>query len=175
MLRYAIGIAALLLAATAWGEGGETIATATLVPGLPYSDSGITCDNVNDYDVACPYFGSTAPDVVYRLEPAVDVNVRIDLCNSDYDTKVYVYAADGTTVVDCNDDACFELQSSIQSVPLLGGGVYYIVVDGYGTACGDYNLDVAEIQPCVVPCPAGAVVEGEGPCSPGQEDVYNGG
>ncbi len=32
-------------------EGGETLATAVPIPSLPYSDSGATCDNVDDYDI----------------------------------------------------------------------------------------------------------------------------
>jgi hypothetical protein len=61
----------------AWGdravdgrEGGENLDSAVPEPGLPFTDTGATCDNFNDYDEVCPFTGSTSPDVVYvsRIE-----------------------------------------------------------------------------------------------------------
>ena len=46
-------------------QGGDTIFDATVVTGLPYTVSGTTVGYTNDYDEACPYTGSTSPDVVY--------------------------------------------------------------------------------------------------------------
>ena len=42
--------------------GGETIESATAIPGVPYSDSDDTCAFVHDYDEVCPYTGSLSPD-----------------------------------------------------------------------------------------------------------------
>jgi hypothetical protein len=56
---------ALAMPTSALAEGGETIDDATPIAGLPYTDTGDTSDNVNDYDEVCPFSGSTAPDVVY--------------------------------------------------------------------------------------------------------------
>ena len=55
-------------------SGGETIADAVPIGSLPFSDTGATCDNVDDYDEACPY-GSTSPDVVYAFTPAADMDM----------------------------------------------------------------------------------------------------
>ncbi len=45
-------------------QGGDTIADATPIDGVPFSDSGTTAGYNNDYDEECPYGGSTAPDAV---------------------------------------------------------------------------------------------------------------
>ncbi len=166
-------------------EGGEDIASAVVIAGLPFNDTGLTCDNVDDYDETCPYGGSTAPDVVYSYTPAADGAITIDLCNSLYDTKVFVYENVHTPGVPyaCNDDyytgaPCFAYSSAIIAMPVTGGNTYFIVVDGYGGGCGEYNLDIIEDtppEPCVVDCPADALDEGEGPVSDGYVDTFNGG
>jgi hypothetical protein len=60
--------------------GGEDIATAEVIPGLPFYDVGNTCANIDDYDEACPYTGSTSPDVVYELNATVSGLFNVDLC-----------------------------------------------------------------------------------------------
>lgn len=126
--------------------GGDTCADATVIPGLPYTDTGSTADPnlADDYEEVCPY-DATAPDVVYSYTPAVDEYVDISLCNSLYDTKLFVY--EGTcpgTLVGCNDDACGDdgFKSQLPGVEMLAGNTYYIIVDGYGTSSGTYTLDV---------------------------------
>ena len=160
-------------------EGGEDVATAVTIPGLPFNDTGNTCDNINDYDAVCPYTGSTAPDVVYYFSPATDMLLQADLCLSSYDTKIYVM--DGHfNIIACNDDAyfgdppeCYVYSSYVEAL-LDAGGNYYIVVDGYGTDCGDYVLDVTEGEVCDVVCDEDAVLENEN-LFDGYNDNFNGG
>jgi hypothetical protein len=161
-------------------EGGETVADALPIPSLPYTDTGATCDNINDYDEICPYSGSTSPDVVYVYTPAADETVDVDLCYSGYDTKVYVYENAVGNLVGCNDDfyfgaPCYVYSSKIEGLNIFAGNDYFIVVDGYGGSCGTYQLDVTGFEPCVVECPDGALIEGEPPCVDGYYDLYNGG
>lgn len=122
-------------------EGGETFDTAFPVEAIPFSDVGNTCDNLDDYDEACPWAGTGAPDVVYVYAPASDEDVTIGLCDSSYDTKVYVYDAAGATI-GCSDDYCGNdgFKSKIECVTLSSGYTYYIIVDGYGANCGDYSF-----------------------------------
>jgi hypothetical protein len=157
--------------------GGEDIATAANIPVLPYSDGGNTCAYLHDYDESCPYTGSLSPDVVYKYSPTVYTEVDIALCNSLYDTKVFVYENSAGTLVACNDDACGSdgFKSELSCVPMTAGNTYYIVIDGYGSDCGDYSLDVSECVPCIVDCPAGSYDEGEGDCYTDYNDQYNGG
>jgi len=165
-------------------EGGETVDDAWVIYALPFNDTGNTCDNFDDYDEACPYTGSTSPDVVYAYTPAEDMCVSISLCNSFYDTKVYVYEnVVGNVPLDgCNDDNfdCVDppvsYTSWIASVALTAGNVYYIVIDGYGGACGDYVLEMTEVD-CPIPCDVicTGVPEGEVDCFDGYDDLYNSG
>jgi len=158
--------------------GGETMATATVIASLPYSDTGSTVGHIHDYDAVCPYTGSTAPDVVYKYVAAADINITVDLCASTYDTKVYIFQDVVNNVVACNDDAGCGYsgwQSMIDHVDLPGGHTYYIIVDGYGTAAGSYSMSVIENPPCILECPPGAMVSAEPNCYDGYYDVTNGG
>ncbi|MCK4695659.1 MAG: choice-of-anchor J domain-containing protein, partial [Candidatus Cloacimonetes bacterium] len=89
------------------------------------------------------------PDVVYAYTPPGDITVDIDLCNSSYDTKVYVYENGETpgSPYACNDDACgpYGYQSALYALALTSGNTYYIVVDGYGGDSGNYELIVTEV------------------------------
>ena len=131
-------------------EGGETIATALSIPGLPYNDTGDTSDNLNDYDEVCSYTGSTAPDVVYAYTPVNNETVGVSLCNgSAYDTKLYVYENVYTPGAPfaCNDDTCPGYVSELMGMEFTGGNTYYIIVDGYGTDSGYYVIDVTNPPP----------------------------
>jgi hypothetical protein len=160
--------------------GGETIETATVIPGLPFSDTDTTCGYIDDYDEICPYGGSAAPDVVYAYTPVVEEWLDIDLCSSSYDTKVYVYENSHTpgNPVACVDDAfdCGPLgfQSRISGLGVTPPNTYYIVIDGFGEECGDYGLIVNSWAPCAE-CPPQAIVETEPECIDPTNDVWNGG
>jgi hypothetical protein len=158
--------------------GGDNVGSAVVIGSLPYYDSGNTCGFVNDYDEICPYSGSTSPDVVYVYYPAANQAITVNLCDSAYDTKVYIYQNAVGGLIACNDDASCGYsgwQSLVENVALVAGNTYYIVVDGYGGSCGDYVMSVEGFQPCVVDCPAGAIQEGEPPCVDNYNDQYNGG
>ena len=166
-------------------QGGDTIATATVIAALPYDDTGTTAGYANDYDEVCPYTGSTSPDVVYKYSPTSDMLVDIFTCNSGYDTKVYVYENTYTPGLPyaCNDDSGLcsgpSYRSYIAQLPVYEGNTYYIVVDGYGGASGAYEFHVHEYlppPPCYPEfCPTYALVEGEPVCYANYTDAYNGG
>ncbi len=153
---------------------GDTCSTAFPLAGtLPISVSGTTVGFSNNYDEACPYGESTAPDVVYRFTPASNVTVDVLLCNgmTDFDTKLYVYDSCPPTMgqpVACSDDACTSdagqgFVSALWNLTLQAGITYYIVVDGYGNEAGDYTLTVRESLPPPI-CPSdGTTVYGQTP------------
>ncbi len=157
-------------------EGGEDIATAIPILGWPYWDTGATCDNLDDYDEVCPYENSTSPDVVYSFVAPVEGMAWVDLCGSEYDTKVYLYDAD-LNLVGCNDDYYFDVicgvYTSFLAAPVDADQTYYIVVDGYGGDCGTYYLFVEIISGPQVFCPPGALLEGEPPLADDYEDQHN--
>ena len=164
-------------------EGGETVVDAFVIPALPFNDTGNTSDNIHDYDEVCPYTGSMSPDVVYAWTAGANGAIDIDLCESGYDTKVYVYenAATPGAPYACNDDAdcALSYRSAILGMPVTGGNTYYIVVDGYGSDMGDYIMTITEAAPppppCELECPAGGVAEGEPTLMNEYVDMYNGG
>jgi hypothetical protein len=164
-------------------EGGEAVGDAMVIPALPFNDTGNTSDNLDDYDEVCPYTGSMSPDVVYAYTPAADGDIDIDLCDSGYDTKLYVYenvVTPGAPYA-CNDDAdcATAYRSALLGLAVTGGNTYYFVVDGYGSDMGDYILAVTGAEPppppCDLVCPAGGVAEGEPTLQDEYDDAYNGG
>ena len=142
-------------------QGGEDIASAAVItPGsLPTTLLGTTLGYADDYADPCGYDG-TSPDVVYSYTPIVDEYVNFNMCESSYDTKLWVVEAAGMTVVACNDDGpdCLNYQSQIDVVAMGAGLTYYIVIGGYYYAgdAGDYQLDLALLtlgDDCLAPVP----------------------
>jgi hypothetical protein len=163
-------------------QGGDHPEDAVAIPSLPFTTSGTTTGMTDDFAESCPYGNSGyAPDVFYVYEPASDVSVFIDLCGSHYDTCVYLVDANTWQTVACNDDyyyddeECANYTSRIEEAALVGGGRYYVIVDGYPNAHGDYEMLIAEWAQVDVQCPAAAMVEGEPPLHPYYYDSYNGG
>jgi hypothetical protein len=166
--------AMIVLASNALGEGGESVNDAVAINSLPFTDTGDTCDNIDDYDEACPYTGSDAPDVVYAFTPGSDMLVSINLCASGYDTKVFVYENEVTAgePFACNDDnnaVCgpgyrsFLPDDDDPAVWLITGNTYFIVIDGWDGACGTYELALEEVAPgaCCLPDGSCAILDSE--------------
>ncbi len=163
-------------------EGGEDFHSAVEVE-LPFAGGGNTCDNADDYDEACPHNGSTAPDVVYTFEPERFGLLTADLCGSSYDTKIMLYDEKGH-IVACNDDyyaddSCGMYVSKLTDIFVEEDKRYFLVVDGYGSSCGDYELAM-ELH-CADPvcddaeCPGTGAPEGEPELGAGYDDIFNGG
>jgi hypothetical protein len=123
-------------------QGNDDFATAIGIPGLPYTDLGTTESCTDDYVESCALTGAGGLDVVYSYVPTVDQSINVSLCGSSFDTKLYVYENTVATPVGCDDDGCPGLQSQILCLPVTAGNTYYIVVDGYSSAKGDYTLSV---------------------------------
>ncbi|MBN1755139.1 hypothetical protein JW877_02895, partial [bacterium] len=156
---------------------GDSCTNPFPVPSIPFSDSGNTCGFNNDYDVACPYTGSTSPDVVYAYTAIETICVDITLCTgiTYYDTKLYVFediCGDTLFLVDCNDDFCgdpFSFVSELQGLQFNPGHTYYIIIDGYGGDCGNYTIEITETEcpqpPLPLVCPLNTIY-GQTPISP---------
>lgn len=157
-------------------EGGETIETAIAISAIPFSDTGNTSDNTNDYDAECPYSDSTSPDVVYSFIPPADIFLNVDLFGSTYDTKTYIMD-DQLNIIACNDDFYPDYVSFLEAAELYGGQEYFIVIDGWGGDSGDYVVNVTEFippEPCIIE-PYGYYQEMEPPNGPGYVDEWNSG
>jgi hypothetical protein len=152
-------------------EGGEGFGDALVIGALPFSDTGATCDNLDDITLPCA--ASAAQDVVYSYTAAADGIINVSLCGSEYDTALGIYNS-GFANIACNDDFC-GLQSEIDGIAMSAGETIYIVVDGFSTSCGSYVINVSRDEPCVLDCPSGALAEGEPDCYDEYFDNYNGG
>jgi hypothetical protein len=163
-------------------QGGDTIADAVPLEIPTWGMTGTTTGYTDDYELPYPFGGGTAPDVVYSIVPDEDMLLDLDLCQSSYDTKVWIWDAGmGLPPVAWNDDFyvndpdCGNWTSKIERASLVAGTEYYIIVDGYADDHGDYVMDLYPTPTCDVDCPAGATMEGEPPLTAGYVDLYNGG
>lgn len=158
--------ACVCLTGTVFAQGGDDPFSAVTITGLPFASTGSTSGLTDQFDLVCPFTGSTSPDAWYTITPAAEVALDISLCESGYDCKLYVLDASFTEVA-CNDDACSSssgggFRSLLEGVVLDGGSQYYIVVDGWSGAFGAYDISVAEgeiPEPCILECDGTA--EGE--------------
>ncbi len=210
-MRFLLGVAALVAASTAalatppelgntappkvapsWPVNlpaggrldGDTVETAYVVPAIPFETTGTTTGFTDDYDEVCLYSGSTAPDVVYEFVVASEAYLDIDMCGSQYDTKIYVYDSD-LNLVACNDDTYFGTPcglyvSKIASLHVEPAQAYFLVVDGYGTTHGAYALEIGPAQAeddieCPLESGPWARSEGEPPLADGYLDTFNSG
>jgi len=154
-------------------QGGDTIADAIPVE-AGQTVAGTTVGFSDDYDEACPFSGSTSPDVVYGLVPQFDECLTFDLAGSGYDTKIYIYR-DDLTLMACNDDFYPDYVSRIDGVLLEAGTQYYVIIDGYGGDAGNYQLTVSSVVECGLDCGDWTTIEMEPELVDGYIDTYNGG
>ncbi|WP_435578685.1 hypothetical protein [Gilvibacter sp.] len=103
--------------------------------------SGDTSDATNS---ASPFCGTgiTSPDVWYVFTAPADADYTAGLCGSGFDTKMQVFDGD-CAALNClggNDDSC-GLQSEV-TFTAVAGTDYYILVGGFSSASGAYDLIV---------------------------------
>mgnify|MGYP001232991240 FL=1 len=127
-----------------------------VVPSLPFSDSG-TNEGAGDQ---WPVSGGTSQgdDVSYTLNINSPTTITVDLCSesTDYDTKLEIFTIDDDCLVPVStgfydDDGPFNTcpsspapyTPSILEDVSLQPGRYYIVVDGYGGATGNYAINIS--------------------------------
>ncbi len=131
---------------------------------FPYSTDGNTCGYTDFCDIT---YGDNS-EVIYQLEITSTVDLTVSLCGSSYDTKLAVFLNDCCTGAGTefayNDDSC-GLQSEISTN--FPPGLYYIVVDGYGSYCGDYVLNID-----VYVAPVGRCCYDDMPCEDNVTESY---
>lgn len=128
----------------------------TVIPSLPYTDTGTTAGYNDDFTTIC-FPGGSAPDVVYRFTPNVDMTVDVSLCGSSYNTVLSVWrdcpGTDQPILICCNDDSpdCAP-QSCCSGIDLARSIAYYFVVDGAPGQSGNYQLtvDLSVLPSCFV-------------------------
>ena len=95
----------------------------------------------------CGTILNTAPGVWFVLN-GNNNNIRLSTCNSSFDTKLGVFSGDCSGTLDCitgNDDDC-SLQSIVE-FPAMSGTDYYVLLTGFASNFGDYELVVECLGP----------------------------
>ena len=125
--------------------GGSNQANAELITSLPFVDQGTTVSACNDIMINCELSGpDDAPDYWYKI--TVDTTTLLTVwttCGAQwFDSKIAIVDA-GMISLYCNDDspACGTKQSRITDAALFPGE-YFIVVDGYHSLEGNYEINV---------------------------------
>lgn len=134
-----LGLAALEEAS---GEQvGETCDNAEVLIAPSYCVEACTFGFEDDLNQHCPFEEEGGRDRVYRYDALVTDTVNIELCDAEFDTKLYIFEGECTEGLSsdalyCNDDACGVngWRSRLDDVVFEAGSTYYIVVDGYGAA-----------------------------------------
>ena len=104
---------------------------------------GSTVGDSNGFASSCGSASDTAPEDVFLVTrcPGQSSTVTASTCNAatTFDTMLTVVAPGGSLA--CNDDDC-GVRSTV-SAPMVGPGVYGIVVDGWGSDSGAYDLTIS--------------------------------
>jgi len=90
-------------------------------------------------------YGQPSDDVFYKFTVGSTASVTVSTCGSGFDTYLYLLDANGGLVTS-NDDSgpsCNPSNNASLQANNLQAGTYYIVVEGYGTSSGTYNLSVS--------------------------------
>ena len=124
-------------------EGGEDCSNPLMIEEIPYSHSGTTTTYVDDCDIT----DSDGPDVIFEMTLNEDRYMEISLEGSSYDTKLAVFLTDcctGAGTEYAYNDDYYDLQSAV--IGNFVAGTYYVVVDGYNGASGDYALNIFDTE-----------------------------
>jgi hypothetical protein len=133
--------------------GGDTCATATPIPSLPYSDpSGNTIGATDNIRITgCAGISLEGPDVIYVFTVFAGNNLTFTLTPTDpeYDPAIYIRSAcaQGTGSCVARTDVGFGGEAEVLTVSGLAPGTYYFYVDsvypeGDVAGQGHYTLSV---------------------------------
>lgn len=153
-----------------------------LLVGVPSSTLGTTLESDVDTDAHFCWVGVTAPGVWYRVSGTGNT-MTATTCNAgtQFDSKITVYCDNcgnlgPESCVDGNDDNCSDYYQLFSTVTWCSqyGADYLILVHGYGSASGDFVLDVFDdgsacygAVDCGGDAIGGCCISGGGTCTPG--------
>ena len=119
------------------GFSGDNQAEAIIISSLPYDTTANTSICYSNQNAVYP-----SPDMFYKIDPNPSMeSLHISLCGSSFDTFLSVIDAFGN-VIAFNDDSNTCDSSSELNLLTAGLGTLYIIVEGWGSALGEYDLHV---------------------------------
>jgi len=137
-----------------WGEPVGNIGCGDYpINELPFTDQGNNTGMGDNWPVS----GSQGEDVAYTLNVSETTTYDFTLCSNitDYDTKLEIFTNDQECITpvstgNYNDDDYTNCPDYVAPYPPSGlwavtlqPGQYYVVVDGYGGATGNYEISVS--------------------------------
>jgi hypothetical protein len=117
------------------GFAGDNQNEAIVISSIPYdtvANTSICYSNQN------PVYPS--PDMFFKIDPNPSMeSLHISLCGSSFDTFLSIVDAFGN-IIAFNDDSNVCDSSSELTLETLGLGTIYLIVEGWGTKMGEFNL-----------------------------------
>lgn len=116
---------------------GDDMSDPVIVSTLPYIGTGDNSYCYGNNNLVYP-----SPDVYYRINPTPLIqSITVSLCGSSFDTFLSVVDASGNIIAFNDDyDAC-GTQSGL-SFNTAGLGVVYVIVEGWGTNMGAFDIAI---------------------------------
>jgi hypothetical protein len=119
------------------GFSGDNQAEAIVISTLPYDTVANTSVCYSNQNAVYP-----SPDMFFKIDPNPSMeSLYISLCGSSFDTFLSVLDAFGNVIV-FNDDSNVCDGSSELNLLTAELGTLYIVVEGWGSEMGEYNLHI---------------------------------
>ena len=147
-----VALLSLLLAMPRLALAADTCASPTVIAAGGGTVTGTTSGDSLEHG-KCGY-SKRAPEIVYSWTPNVTGVAVIETCgaNTDIDTVLYVRTGTCSTTagtgqyVACSNNACVnstgKAKASRVQLNTVAGTTYYIIVDGFKNAEGDFELTV---------------------------------
>lgn len=107
----------------------------------------------NSYNFQYPNnLGDDSPEVIYRfnLDDDATVDITTDFSATRLDTKIYLYSNDRTLMAS-NDDIQTNVNERSRINQALCAGSYFVVVEGFGTSKGQFELGVSAQNNITIP------------------------
>lgn len=124
------------------GYIGDDMSDPRTINSLPYSESYSSALCYSNTD---PVYNS--PDVYYMMDVS-NLNaefINVSLCGSTFDTYLSIQDKD-TNVLYTNDDYEFCGPQSELTFPTAGLDTVYVIVQGWGNASGDYDININDLS-----------------------------
>lgn len=109
-----------------------------IVGALPYAE---TYNSSLCYSNQNPVYNS--PDVFYKIVPNGVPAIKVSLCGSTFDTFLSIVDQNGMAIYGNDDSGACGTSSEIE-FPTNGYDTLFAVVEGWGTASGDYTITITE-------------------------------
>jgi hypothetical protein len=142
--------------------------------GVPVAYAGTTVGFTNDYgpftaDPPCwqgPFtsgLSAGGPDAVFRWTAPYTANYYFSVCDADYDAAVMLYnftcptepAFPGDFICGSDNNCPGFARGLLENIACTTGQEILVVVDGYGSLSGNFNLVIDEYQPPLGACCVG--------------------